>query len=62
VKALATNLDHPRWLYVLPSGDVLVAESNASPRPPKPDRESGWIQSLRCPLLEGKPAGHPSKY
>ena len=23
------GLDHPRWLYVLPNGDVLVAESNA---------------------------------
>src|SRR5947208_1358504 len=29
VKAFATGLDHPRWLYVLPNGDVLVAESNA---------------------------------
>ena len=28
VNALATGLDHPRWLYVLPNGDVLVAESN----------------------------------
>jgi glucose/arabinose dehydrogenase len=28
VKAFAKNLDHPRWLYVLPNGDVLVAESN----------------------------------
>jgi glucose/arabinose dehydrogenase len=27
--ALATGLDHPRWIYVLPNGDVLVAESNA---------------------------------
>jgi len=31
VKAFATGLDHPRWLYVLPNGDVLVAESNAPP-------------------------------
>ncbi|MEP7329633.1 MAG: sorbosone dehydrogenase family protein [Betaproteobacteria bacterium] len=38
VKALATDLDHPRWLYVLPNGDVLVAESNA---PPKPDDGNG---------------------
>ena len=30
-KAFATGLDHPRWLYVLPNGDVLVAESNAPP-------------------------------
>ncbi|HEY5804075.1 MAG TPA: sorbosone dehydrogenase family protein [Lysobacter sp.] len=31
VKAFASGLDHPRWLYVLPNGDVLVAESNAPP-------------------------------
>lgn len=29
VNAFAAGLDHPRWLYVLPDGDVLVAESNA---------------------------------
>lgn len=29
VNAFATGLNHPRWLYVLPDGDVLVAESNA---------------------------------
>lgn len=28
VAALAMGLDHPRWLYVLPNGDVLVAETN----------------------------------
>jgi glucose/arabinose dehydrogenase len=27
VNAFATNLDHPRWIEVLPNGDVLVAES-----------------------------------
>jgi glucose/arabinose dehydrogenase len=32
VVAFATNLDHPRWLYVLPNGDVLVAESNTPPQ------------------------------
>ena len=31
VNEFAKDLDHPRWLYVLPNGDVLVAESN-SPR------------------------------
>jgi glucose/arabinose dehydrogenase len=36
VTALASGLDHPRWLYVLPNGDVLVAESNAPPKPPEP--------------------------
>ncbi|MEP7010261.1 MAG: sorbosone dehydrogenase family protein [Acidobacteriota bacterium] len=33
VTAFAKGLDHPRWLYVLPNGDVLVAETNAPPRP-----------------------------
>jgi glucose/arabinose dehydrogenase len=38
VSALASGLEHPRWLYVLPNGDVLVAESEA---PPKPDDAKG---------------------
>src|SRR3954447_14174296 len=38
VNAFATGLDHPRTVYVLPNGDVLVAESNA---PPKPDDAKG---------------------
>ena len=29
VNAFASGLDHPRWLYTLPNGDVLVAETNA---------------------------------
>jgi glucose/arabinose dehydrogenase len=33
VRAFAKGLDHPRWLYVLPNGDVLVAETNAPNRP-----------------------------
>src|SRR3954453_23808054 len=27
VNAFATGLNHPRWIYVLPNGDVLVAEA-----------------------------------
>lgn len=38
VAAYARDLDHPRWLYVLPNGDVLVAETNA---PAKPDGSTG---------------------
>ena len=38
VRAFARNLSHPRWLYVLPNGDVLVAETDA---PPKPDDAKG---------------------
>lgn len=33
VTAFAQGLDHPRWLLVLPNGDVLVAESAAPPKP-----------------------------
>ncbi|MDP9201574.1 MAG: sorbosone dehydrogenase family protein [Gemmatimonadota bacterium] len=33
VRAFARGLDHPRWIYVLPNGDVLVAETNAPRRP-----------------------------
>ena len=46
VSPFASGLDHPRWLLVLPNGDVLVAESNA---PPKPDSAKGikdWITGL----------------
>ena len=32
VQPFATGLDHPRWLYRLPNGDVLVAESNSPAR------------------------------
>src|SRR5690349_15375920 len=38
VNAFASGLEHPRTIYVLPNGDVLVAESNA---PPKPDDSKG---------------------
>ena len=33
VSPFATGLEHPRWIYVLPNGDVLVAESAAPPKP-----------------------------
>jgi glucose/arabinose dehydrogenase len=35
VTAFARGLEHPRWLHVLPNGDVLVAETNAQPKRPK---------------------------
>ncbi|MCP9338424.1 PQQ-dependent sugar dehydrogenase [Stutzerimonas xanthomarina] len=43
VQAFADNLDHPRWLYVLPNGDVLVAESNAPAKPEDGQGIRGWI-------------------
>ena len=43
VQAFARDLDHPRWLLVLPNGDVLVAESNAPPRPDDSGGIKGWV-------------------
>jgi len=43
VRPFATGLDHPRWLYVLPSGDVLVAETNAPPKPEDGKGIKGWF-------------------
>ncbi|AWA38697.1 sorbosone dehydrogenase [Pseudomonas fluorescens] len=43
VAAFAENLDHPRWLYVLPNGDVLVAETNAPPKPDDSKGIRGWV-------------------
>jgi glucose/arabinose dehydrogenase len=57
VQAFAAGLEHPRWLYVLPNGDVLVAESNA------PETENGsrgiksWIMGK---VMERAGAGVPS--
>jgi glucose/arabinose dehydrogenase len=55
VQAFARGLDHPRWLYKLPNGDVLVAESNSPPR------KGGGIQGFVMKHLLGKAgAGGPS--
>jgi glucose/arabinose dehydrogenase len=43
VSAFATNLQHPRWLHVLPNGDVLVAETNAPPKPEDAKGVRGWF-------------------
>jgi glucose/arabinose dehydrogenase len=45
VNAFAEGLQHPRWLYVLPNGDVLVAES-AAPDSDKPAGIKGWFSGL----------------
>jgi glucose/arabinose dehydrogenase len=42
VQAFASGLDHPRWIYVLPNGDVLVAETNRPPR--KGGGLRAWVQ------------------
>lgn len=43
VVAYAKDLAHPRWIYVLPNGDVLVAETNAPPKPDDAKGIKGWL-------------------
>ncbi|WLG52503.1 sorbosone dehydrogenase family protein [Pseudomonas sp. FP1742] len=43
VVAFAEGLEHPRWLYVLPNGDVLVAETNAPAKSDDSKGIRGWI-------------------
>jgi glucose/arabinose dehydrogenase len=58
VNAFATGLTHPRWLYVLPNGDVLVAESNAPAD--RPDDAKG-VTGVISRLAQGRAgAGVPS--
>ncbi len=57
VGAFAEGLDHPRWLYVLPNGDVLVAETNAPPKPEDGKGIRGWIMKK---IMKRAGAGTPS--
>nr|WP_245549253.1 sorbosone dehydrogenase family protein [Noviherbaspirillum massiliense] len=57
VQAFATGLEHPRWLHVLPNGDVLVAETNAPPKPEDGKGIKGWITKQ---VMKRAGAGVPS--
>jgi hypothetical protein len=57
VTAYATGLDHPRWLTVLPNGDVLVAETNAPPKPEDGKGFKGWVMKQ---MMKRAGAGTPS--
>lgn len=46
VTAFARDLAHPRWLLVLPNGDVLVAESAAPPKPEGSGGVKAWVTGL----------------
>ena len=46
VEAFARDLKHPRWLYVLPNGDVLVAESNKPSRTDAGWNFKSWVSSI----------------
>jgi len=53
VTEFASGLDHPRWVYVLPNGDVLVAESNAPERP----EDAKGIKGFFFKLFQKKAGG-----
>jgi glucose/arabinose dehydrogenase len=57
VNAFAVGLKHPRWLYVLPNGDVLVAETNAPPKPEDGKGIKGWFMKR---VMNQAGAGVPS--
>jgi glucose/arabinose dehydrogenase len=57
VNRFADGLDHPRWLYVLPNGDLLVAETNA---PPKPEDGKGIKGQFMKVFMKKAGAGTPS--
>ncbi len=57
VQAFATGLDHPRWLLVLPNGDVLVAETNA---PPRAEESKGLKGKAMKIIMKRAGAGVPS--
>ncbi len=57
VARFADGLQHPRWLYVLPNGDVLVAETDA---PPKPDDGKGVKGFVMKTLMKKAGSGQPS--
>ena len=57
VAALESVLDHPRTLFVLPNGDVLVAETNAPPKPDDGAGIKGWVTKM---VMGRAGAGVPS--
>jgi glucose/arabinose dehydrogenase len=58
VQPFARGLDHPRWLLVLPNGDVLVAETN---KPPPAEKKQGGIKGwIAEKVMDRAGAGVPS--
>jgi glucose/arabinose dehydrogenase len=57
VAAFARGLEHPRWLYVLPNGDVLVAETDGPVRPLDGRGIKGWFfRHFQKKAGSGKPS------
>jgi glucose/arabinose dehydrogenase len=54
ISALVRDLRHPRWVYVLPNGDILIAESDA---PPKPEDAKGIAGSVHKAVMKEAGSG-----
>jgi glucose/arabinose dehydrogenase len=56
VNAFATGLKHPRWIHVLPNGDVLAAESTTVPRPARTVFDYAMISTMKRAAAVGPSA------
>ncbi|OOW86173.1 sorbosone dehydrogenase [Xanthomonas axonopodis pv. clitoriae] len=52
VAAFARDLDHPRWIYVLPNGDVLVAETAEPPKPEDAEAGGGLRKKVQGAMMK----------
>jgi glucose/arabinose dehydrogenase len=60
VNAFAAGLDHPRWIKVLPNGDVLIAESKEQPEPPRSLMDHATQATMRAVKAIGDSANRVS--
>ncbi|KQR12944.1 MULTISPECIES: PQQ-dependent sugar dehydrogenase [Xanthomonas] len=60
VNAFARDLDHPRWVYVLPNGDVLVAETAEPPKPEDAESGGGLRKKVQGAVMKKAGAVVPS--
>ena len=56
VQAFAQGLNHPRWLYELPNGDILVAETDA----PQASSGRGGLSGFAKRVMRFTGSGYPS--
>jgi glucose/arabinose dehydrogenase len=56
VNAFATGLKHPRWIHVLPNGDILTAESTTVPRPPRNIFDYAMVSTMKRAAATGPSA------
>jgi glucose/arabinose dehydrogenase len=61
VAAFAQGLNHPRWLLVLPNGDVLVAETNAPPKPDDSRGVAGFVEQTVMKFAGAESGGSPNR-